>query len=230
MRRFTMRKILFSVIILVALLLAAEVGITLLSQHGMEKALSAQYELPPSLEVSINSFPYLVSLARNHLSELQLNWNGAVQYQVEEGTAANIPYTGRVNLYDVELNMASLLTGKLEIRKISRLKAFIYLDTAELNAALGMVAQAFFVEDDKIFLMSEGKKTQYRVKVTDESTIALMPFTVSMTSEGLPSNGQSLIKTVRFNDLPMGSKLSLASIDGDRVVLEISIPMWEGYL
>ena len=145
-----MRKLLFSVIILVALLLGAEVGITLLSQHGMEKALSAQYELPSNLEVSINSFPYLISLFRNRLGELQLNWQGELQYGVDEGAAANLPYTCRVNLYDVELNMPSLLTGKLEIRDISRLKALIYLETADINEALGISEGGFFVQDDSL--------------------------------------------------------------------------------
>lgn len=225
-----MRRILFSAIVLIALLLAVEVGITLLSQRGMEKALSSQYELPPSLEVSINSFPYLVSLFRNHLGELQLNWEGAVKYGTEEGSAEILPYKGRVNLYDVELKMTSLLTGKLEIRDISRLKAYLYLDIEDLNAALAVPEKGFFIEDGRLFTVIDGVKTQARIKVTDESTVAIAPISVSITGEGLPVNGESEVKTIRFYGLPMGSQLTLASIEGTGVVLEISIPMWEGYL
>jgi len=224
------RKLLFSAIVLIALLLAVEVGITLLSQRGMEKALSSQYDIPPSLEVSINSFPYLISLFRNHLGELQLSWDGTVQYSVEEGAAANLPYEGRINLYDVELNMTSLLKGRLEIRDISRLKAYIYLDMADLNDVLGMPEGGFFIEDDRIYATIEGTKTQYKIKVTDENTVAIEPSSVSMPGEGLSENTLSQVQTIRFYDLPMGSKLTLASIKGERVMLAISVPMWEGYL
>lgn len=225
-----MRKIMFSVIILVALILAVEVGITLLSQHGMEKALSAQYELPSSLQVSINSFPYLVSLFRNHLGELQLSWQGELQYGVEEGAAANMPYACRVNLYDVELNMPSLLTGKLEIRNISRLKAFIYLETADINEALGISTGGFFVHDDVVFLLADGEKTQYKVKVTDDNTLSLEPIMDYMHTGGSPADNEHRVETVVFMSLPMDAKLSYASIEGERVVLSISIPVWEGYL
>ena len=225
-----MRKLLFSAIILVALLLGAEVGVTLLSQHGMEKALSAQYELPSSLEVSINSFPYLISLFRNHLGELQLSWDGELQYGVEEGAAANMPYAGRVNLYDVELNMPSLLTAKLEIRNISRLKAFIYLETNDINEALGISNGGFFVQDDRVFLLADGEKTQYRVKVTDDHSLSLEPMMGYTHTEASSTNNEYRVETVVFKGFPMEAKLSYASIDGDRVVLSISIPMWEGYL
>ena len=225
-----MRKILFSVIALLALLLAAEVGVTLLSQHGMERALRAQYELPSNLEVNINSFPYLVSLTRNHLGELQLTWEGELDYALQEGTLESMPYACRVNLYDVELNMPSLLTGKLEIRDISRLKAAISMDTGSLNEALGGIDGGFFIEDDKIFALVAGKKTQYRVKVTGDYTISIEPYASSTTTEGSGSNPDAQVKTVDIVGLPMESTLYTASIDGDKVVLEISIPMWEGYL
>ncbi|RJP31248.1 MAG: DUF2993 domain-containing protein [Actinobacteria bacterium] len=225
-----MRKILFGVIVLLALLLAAEVGITLLSQHGMERALSSQYGLPSGLEVSINSFPYLISLARNHLGELQLTWEGELQYGVEEGAAAQIPYAGRVNLYDVELNMPSLLSGKLEIRDISRLKSSISLAIGDINQALGMPDEGFFVEDERLYMLSDGEKVQYKVKVIDEDTLSFVPVAVSTTAEGSSANDLYQVETILFYGLPMRSCIDLASVDGDRVVLEISIPMWEGYL
>ncbi len=225
-----MRKLLFGAILILALLLAAEVGITLLSQHGMERALSAQYELPPSLTVSINSFPYLISLARNHLAELQLVWDAELQYQASEGAVADIPYAGRLNMYDVELNMTSLLKGRLEIRNISRLKAFIYLEVKDLNEALGISDGGFFIEDERVFTFAGGEKAQYRVKVTGQFTLSLVPLNAYMQTQALPANNEYQVQTVVFMSLPMESELSYASIEGDKVVLAISIPMWEGYL
>jgi hypothetical protein len=215
---------------LLALLLAAEVGVTLLSQHGMERALRSQYELPSSLEVSINSFPYLLSLARNHMGEVQLVWQAELQYQAGEGAIDSIPYEGRVNLYDVELSMPSLLTAKLEIRQISRQKAEISMDIESLNQALGIHAGALVVENDRLYMDVKGEKTQYKVKVIGDNALAIEPYFESMVASGLYSNPDYGVETVEFISLSLSAILLNASINGGRVVVEISIPMWEGYL
>ncbi len=225
-----MRKLLFVAITLLALLLAAEVGVTLLSQYGMERALRSQYDLPPNLEVNINSFPYLLSLGRNHLGELQLDWEGEVEYSVEEGALESMLYTCRVNLYDVELKMASLLTGKLEIRDISRLKAVIGIDLSDLNQALALPGGGFFVEDGRLYAAVEGKKTQYKVKASGENTLAIEPADSSSGTTGSQADLDVTVETVELSGLPMDCELDAARMDGERIMIEISIPSWEGYL
>lgn len=225
-----MRKILFTVVILLALLLAAEVGVTLLSQHGMERALRSQYELPASLEVSINSFPYLISLARNHVSELQLAWDGELPYQAGEGALASVPYAGSVNIYDVELNMPSLLTGKLEMRNISRRKAAIVIGISDLGRALGLPDGSLSVEEGGLFVTEGGKKTQYMVKVSGDNEVSIEPFEGYMDSKDTGQNPDPGVYTVAFPSLPLDAELLNAGMEGGEVVIEMSIPMWEGYL
>jgi hypothetical protein len=225
-----LRKILFSLVTFLALLLVAEVGITLLSQHGMEKALSSQYELPSSLEVNINSFPYLLSLARNHMGEVQLSWKSELPYHVGEDAAGSMAYEGRVNLYDVELNMPSLLTGKLELRHISRQKATISMDLEELKRAFGFNSGTLFLEDDSLFMRAGGEKTRCKVKVVGDDGLTIEPYGASTDGSGSYLNPDCELETVEFPELPIGAILLNASLMGDRVILEISIPMWEGYL
>jgi len=225
-----LRKLLFTVVMIMALLLAAEVGVTLLSQHGMERALRSQYELPESLEVSINSFPYLASLARNHISELQLAWEGDLRYQAVEGALASMAYTGNVNLYDVELNMPSLLTGKLEVREVSREKAAISIATPDLGVALGLSPGALASDDGKLFVSDGEKKTQYMVKVSGDNALTLQPFTGYMDSRDSGQNPDGGAYTLVFHALPLDAELLNATIEGGDVVLEMSIPEWEGYL
>ncbi len=225
-----MRKILFMTLILAALLLAAEVGVTLLSQHGMERALRSQYELPSSLVVSINSFPYLVSLARNHIGELQMTWEGEVQYHAGEGSLETMPYRGSVNLYDVELSMPSLLSGRLEVRDISRQKARISLGIEDLASALGMKKSSLTAEDGRLFMQIEGEKTQYKVKVAEETTLSFEPLDGSIEGTGSSPNPDEGIKAIDFYYMPLDAKLSTACVKGEGIEIEISIPMWEGYL
>jgi hypothetical protein len=225
-----LRKILFTVVIVMVLLLAAEVGVTLLSQRGMERALRSQYELPDSLKVSINSFPYLVSLARNHIGELQLAWEGDLQYQAGDGALASVSYAGNVNLYDVELDMPSLLTGELEVRKVSRGKAAISVDIPDLGRALGLPDGALAVKEGKLFVSDGGTKTQYVVKVSDDNAVTIEPYEGYTDSKDSAQNPDAGVYTVVFPSLPIEAELLNARIEGGKAILEMSIPVWEGYL
>jgi hypothetical protein len=225
-----LRKILFSAMALIVLLLAAEVGVTLLSQHGMEKALRSQYELPESLEVSINSFPFLLSLARNHLGELQLSWDGELGYSPEEGRTEYMPYVGRVNLYDVKISMPLLLRGRLEIRDISRVKAEISIDDDAINEVFGSPGDGFLIDDDKIYRIKGGEKIQYKVKTSKGTTLVIEPLNGYISDSGFTENTEEELQEVKLNGFPLEAKLHNASVRDGKVVLEISIPMWEGYL
>lgn len=226
-----MRKLIFALIAVVALLFFLEIGVTLLSQKGMERALRSQYDLPDSLEVSINSFPFIVSLARNHLGELTLDWEGELECTAEEGTAPLVPYQARVDLYDVELNMPSLLTGRLELREISRVKAFIFLDVKSLNEVFSLQDIELAVEGDELYgTTGGGEKAIYKVKVTDADTVTLTAEPASTSGEGFEKNPHVEVKTMRILSLPMGARLQTASVDRGRLRLAISIPSWEGYL
>lgn len=229
-----MRKIIFSLVVFLALLLALEVGVTLLIQHGMERAMRSQYDLPSSLKVSINSFPLIVSLFRNHLGELRLSWEGDMESLAPGGEKTNPSYYGQVNLYDVELNMPSLLTGKLDIREISRIKAAITLDENSLNEALGRESGEIRIEDGEIFEVKDGQKIQYKVKVADDNTIAMEPYFGSISGVETSENTQGDVKAapleVELTGLPMNAALKRATSEGNKVVLEVSIPMWEGYI
>ena len=225
-----MRKLVFGLIALLSLFLVVEIGVTLLSQKGMERALQAQYDLPSSLQVSINSFPFILSLARNHLAELEVSWEQELEYVVEEGMYARVPCGTVVDLYDVELNMTSLFGGKLDIRSISRMKAIMSFDAKAIADLFGLPEEEFVIQDDEFFRILDGEKYQYKIKVNGDSSLELSPYGRSTLDEGSSEKADSPVEIAEFTSLPLGSSLKRASIDGGKVVIEISIPMWEGYL
>ena len=229
-----MRKILFSLVILLALLLAAEMVVTFLSQRGMEKAMSSQYELPSSMKVSINSFPLILSLARNHMGELRLAWQGNMSCRCGEGEEAETEYSAQVNLYDVELEMPSLLGGRLEIREISRMKAKIFLDEQAINDIAADHIGPVLIDDGDIYFVQDGEKVRYKVKVLDGKTLAFYPHSSYTSDSGLSDEANPTLEVgvteVVLEDLPLGSRLEKASSDRGMVILEISVPMWEGYM
>lgn len=223
-----LRKILFAVVTLMALLLAAEVGVTMLGQRGLAAALRSEYGLPDNLEARLNSFPLLVSLARNHLAELQLKWGGDLPVRLA-GEDLMVPYAGSASLYDVEIDMASLLRGRLELRSISRAETLLTIGGAGI-AVLGGSGGSIRIEEGRIYREREGEKIRCRVKVLDENTLALEEVGGYTAGSGSASGSKPYMETYEIEGLPMEGRLRKASVSGESLVIEISIPKWEGFL
>ncbi|MDY6793966.1 MAG: LmeA family phospholipid-binding protein [Actinomycetota bacterium] len=223
-----------AVIILAVLLLAAEVGITYLSQRGMEKSICYQYTLPSNLEVRINSFPLLISLARNHLGELRFSWEGDLECMAAEGESVNVDYRARVDMYDVELNMTALLSGRLELKSISRIEADVFLDALELEGLLGLDTGTLRIENDGFFVYGGGEIIQYEVKASGKNGIVLNPRYISTDDEDSIGYPEAVLNagpiTLEFGAFPLEARIESARIDRGQLVLGIDIAMWDGYL
>jgi hypothetical protein len=234
MRRYVLRKILFTLVILLAMLIAAEMVVTFLSQRGMEKAISSQYELPSSMKVSINSFPLIISLARNHMGEIRLTWEGEIDCQFGEGEEEQLAYNAQVDLYDVELEMTSLLGGRLEIREISRIKAVFFLDESAVNEMVGDRIGPVLIDDGDIYFVHDGEKIRYKVEVSDDRTLIFYPHSDYTSDSGSSDESNPALEAgiteVVMEGLPLDSRLEKASSDRGLLIIEISIPMWEGYM
>jgi hypothetical protein len=229
-----LRKILFSVVILLALLLAFEVGVTVLSERGLQKALKNQYGMPDSLKVSINSFPLTLSLIRNHIGQLRLTWGDQVVVTNIDAQQSDITYYGQVNLYDVELDMPALIRTRIEIRQISHIDAAIILDDQALNAAFNLSNGGLVIDQDKIYLKNSNPQVQYKLKVTNGNRISLEPSSGSIGDSESSQNPQSGVQpasaTVTLGKLPLDARLQSASVKANRVLVDVSIPIWEGYI
>lgn len=226
-----MRRILAVIIVLTALLLLAEVGVTILSQCGMERAIRAQYEMPDSLEVGINSFPYIVSLARNHLGELRLSWEDVASCRVN-GREEETFYRGEVNLIDVELNMISLLRGRLDIRSVSRVESSIYLEDWALEMMLGGGGEGYRVESGVIYRVENGRSREMKVKVIGDNTLIVscaVEYDCGEDNAGSGVEEENRI-SLAFDSLPLDAGIKSAVSDGKRLVIGLDVPVWEGYM
>jgi hypothetical protein len=135
-----------------------------------------------------------------------------------------------VNLYDVEISMPALLRGRLEVRNISRIKAEISIDNDALNELFGSPGNGFLIDNDKIYRIEGGEKTQYKIKTLGDTGLVIEPFYGYTGDSGFRENTELELQEVELNGFPLGAILENASVRDGRVVFEISIPMWEGYL
>jgi hypothetical protein len=234
LRRLALLKLIYVIVIALVLLLAAEMGVTLFAEHGAERVLQSQYGMPPNLKVSINSFPLLVSLMRNHLGEIRITWNDDLYMFSSLGGETALPYLGQAVVDDVELDMPSLLRGRLDIKKISRIKAVISVEEASINQVFGNQNMIIDIQDGSLFVTYKGLKIQYEVKVADDNSLAVTPFPASTNGGDSAINPQSEVQppslVIKAYALPLDSKVESVRLEGDKFIMGISIPMWEGYL
>jgi LmeA-like phospholipid-binding len=229
-----LRKILFSAVILLALVLAFEVGVTVLSERGLQKALETQYGMPGSLKVSINSFPLTLSLIRNHIGQLKLTWEGQTVVTNLDAQESGLTYYGQVNLYDVELDMPALIRTRIEIRQISHIDASIIFDEQALNASFNLPDGSLVIDQNKIYLKNSNPQIQYKLKVSNGNSISLDPSSGSIGDSDSFQNPQSGVEpdfaTVALGKLPMEARPQSASVEANRVIIAVSIPIWEAYI
>lgn len=228
-----MRRFLFTLVILLGLLLGAEISLTFLCQKGMQRALSRQYGLPSNVEASISAFPFILSLARNHLGELRFSWQGQCSLASAAGVG-EVSYSCVAYLYDVELSMPSLLRGRLRIDSLSRMQAYLELEAREITSLLGIGILSGTGDEGVIETLMDGILYQYKVKVSGEHEFSLAVVMgtrpgESGTAEYKPTvEGRVIL--VEMSGMPMEAKLKRASLKGEKIELEVSFPEWEGFL
>lgn len=227
-----MRRILLALTVTLALALGLETAVTYLAQRGMEKALGRQYGLQDGLRVRINSFPLVVSLAKNRIRDLRLEWSGDLLLSSADFTYP-ISSHCELRMNDVGLNMAAILGGRLEIRSLSRLSSTFRIPLAALEPILGGVP-CHCEADGSIGVEISGSIFKCKVYVSGEDRLTfrfshMYTPTSGRVNESKPDIEGSEV-TVAVEGFPMRFALLSASAEGDDLVVKVYVEEWEGYL
>ncbi|MBC7254043.1 MAG: hypothetical protein H5T72_08755 [Actinobacteria bacterium] len=227
-----LRRVLLILAAIGALALGLETAVTYLVQRGMEEALKRQYGLPEDLRARINSFPLVLSLARNRIRDLRLEWAGEASFRSEEGSTS-VPYGCELRLCDMELDMPAVLQGRLEIRSLSRLLSSLSFELPELCPLLGVS----FISDDGSGFIIAGRGTEevkYEVHVSGSREIEFRPLSSLMNSSGLPKNYEPVIeglrKTFILEGFPLEITLLTVEVEEGKLSMRMRVDEWEGYL
>lgn len=224
-----MRKLLIILAILGAMVLGAETSVTYLAQSGMEEALERQYGLEEDLRVAINSFPFIVSLARNHIREIRVKWGGEI-YFVSGDVDHPLPCSLEIRMQDVELDMPSVLRGRLVIRSLSHLNSRLLIGIADLDPLLdGETAVPGDVEGSSY--MAKGEiDFEYKVEIYGEKSICFTPIIASTQNRSMPSKDQPSIegmaKVYSLEGIPLRFSLLSAVLSGGFLDLKLDIKEW----
>lgn len=228
-----LRRVLFAACLLGVLVLGLETGLAYLSQRGMEEALERQYEWEDGLRVSINSFPLTVSLLRNHIRELRLDWSG--EFSLASGESEHrLPCALDIRMYDVELDMPAILRGRLYIRSLSRVTARMEVRLVDLGPLLGGKVYLPADPDGCIYVLREGNEYKYQVKVKNYEELCFIYEGISTLGSGLSSEPEGLVKgfneCFQLKGLPVRFSLLTVEVDGDSLVMTLRVEEWRDYL
>ncbi|MGQ9757635.1 MAG: LmeA family phospholipid-binding protein [Actinomycetota bacterium] len=224
-----LRKLLVILAILGAMVLGAETALTYLAQRGMEEAFEKQYGLEEDLRVAINSFPFIVSLARNHIRELRLEWRGEIHF-VSGDVDHPLPCSLEISMQDVELDMPSVLRGRLVIRSLSYLSSRLLIGIADLVPLLGGgIAVPGGVEGSSYMATGE-VDFEYKVEIYGDKSICFTPIMASTQAQRLPSKDQPSIegmaKIYSLEGIPLRFSLLSAVLRGGFLDLKLDIKEW----
>jgi len=227
-----LRRVLLILALVGVLALGLETAVTYLAQRGMEEALRRQYGLPEGLRARINSFPLVLSLARNRIRDLRLEWEGEASFRSAE-RSTTVPYGCQLRLCDMELDMPAVLRGRLEIRSLSRLLSSLSFELPDLCPLLG--ASLLSTDENGFIIARRGmEEVKYEVHVSGSRELEFRSLSASRNPSGSAGQDEPVIegssRVFALEGLPMEMTLLTAEVEGGKLSVRVKVDEWEGYL
>lgn len=146
------RAIAVSLIVLVLLVVAADIGLRLWTEAWLRHRIEETLDLPRQPEVSLGGFPFLHEFAGGRLDEVEARMEGFVAQGLPVDRAA-------LRLQGVEFSQRDLLTGR---------GGTVEVDRGSLQVVVGEEAFTTFLRDREIRVIVEMIGPRMRATVTLE--------------------------------------------------------------
>ncbi len=226
------KRLLIVVILLLALLLATEIGLTLAAQKGLAVYLRDRFSLDREPSVSISSFPITVSALRGRVNSTRIRIDGSAPVVNLADLATQLPYLLTFDVTDARFSLSDLLSGHLKLKSVSRVEANLQLTQEALNSFLAGTGFSVRLEGNLIYAIPDAapeSSIECKVYVYDASTVALQPASGSSRfPSGLVSSDGSLLVKLPVQAIPMHP--SLLSVVVSKGVLTIKARLDESQL
>jgi hypothetical protein len=218
------KRLLIVVIILLALLLAAEVGLTLAAQKGLAVYLRDRFSLEKEPSVSISSFPITVNALRGRINSTRVQISSTVPATGLAGLPTLLSYELAFDVTDARFSLTDLLSRHLRLQSVGRLEATLRLTRESLNSFLAGSGWSLSLEGDLLYVLPDaapGQRIECKVYVYDSSTLALEPRAgTTAFPPGLAASGPSLLLKLPVQGLPMHPTLLSAGVSGGLLTLK----------
>lgn len=205
------KRLLIVVILLLALLLATEIGLTLAAQKGLSVYLRDRFALDREPSVSISSFPITVNALRGRVNSTRIRIDGSAPIVNLADLVEPLPYRLTVDVSDARFSLSDLLSGHLKLKSVGRVEANLQLTQESLSSFLSGTGLSVRLEGNLIFVIPDvapESSVECKVYVYDASTIALQPKDGSAgLPSGIVSSEGSLLVKLPVQTIPMHPSL-----------------------
>lgn len=226
-----MRKALFFIIVILALLIIAEVLFTLLIQRSISIHLEERYGLSKRPSVFISSFPLVVNLFRGHLNYLKADIKVNCEVSVQgTGIDDQLPLTVKISARDVRVDISDFLRGDLSVNGIGGIEAETEMYEGDLNNLFLPYDLQLDLEEGEVYMKEMDKGSEsYRceLKVEGERRITFsLPegFTNDLKfMEKMRTLGIGRVWSLDLKGLPPQISLQSTSLKEGKLVVELYI-------
>jgi hypothetical protein len=125
------RKLIITLLVLVALAVAADFGAAAFAEHTVAQQMRQQLALASEPSVRINGFPFLTQALSGHYSSIDVR---ATAIPVHPLRALDVEAT----LYDVDAPLAEVSTGNVHSVRAARVDGRIRIKDTDLGRAIGI--------------------------------------------------------------------------------------------
>lgn len=121
-----MRKLLFLASMLIVAFIAIEISSVKYAQNKLENMIYENYENVSDCTVRINSFPFMVSVAKGSIDDIKIS-------TVIKDASTGIDVSGHFRIRGMSIKSSDLLTGNINITDIKNLSARADIEESELK-------------------------------------------------------------------------------------------------
>lgn len=174
--RWIRRAILFWILFVVVLLVAADFGVRVIAQYVVARELQSSLALQDRPKVSFGGWPFLPELVTGNIDLVTVNAQGAV-------TSDQFPVQGvDLTLHDVEFSLGELFSGGAQKITAKDGEGTITMTEADVNAALPQDSGVTVdLKNGKVLLQSD------QVKGSIEATVRISKGQLLLETDELPA-------------------------------------------
>ncbi|MHB8781560.1 MAG: LmeA family phospholipid-binding protein [Candidatus Geothermincolia bacterium] len=221
-----LKRLLMLAIVLLALLLAVEIGLTIAAQHGISAYLERHFAMEGRPGVSLSSFPITFSIARGRINRIRVTVTDEVEVASYSGSLVALPYELVADAQDVRFSPSALIRGSGSISALA-LEAQLLLNEEALDRYFDGVGLIFSLGQGTIHVAHQSapaRTVECEVYVYDGDTMALAPDPEDLAALGpLPLPQMPLLLNLPLASLPFEPTLLSVRVEAGRLLFRARV-------
>jgi LmeA-like phospholipid-binding len=187
-----LRILVASLIVLVALAIAADFIFAAIGEYQVSKKMRTELKLADDPSVTIRGFPFMLQAARGDYQDIEIEANGIPIGDVLRELQVN------AHLYDVKVPLSELVSGSAHSVLISQVEGQVKISAADVNRAFNATDIGQALQVSNLTISPAPPDTLYDTTppptYTDTSVGVRLSFSITVAGKQLKINAYGLLR------------------------------------